>query len=157
MNTKRRCTSCRDYFPREQISRHGVCGAECLQTLVDKAREKHRRRQIQRERPSPTGAGSDVRRRVRVRDGEKCRWCGTSSDLQVHHIKYRSEGGPNTMNNLITLCAEHHATAHSNKRLYQPALLGVIWMGYVGGKMLSVPQFMRWHAALLPAELEAVG
>lgn len=53
------------------------------------------------------------------------------------------------MVNLITLCLEHHAEAHSNKRLYQPVLRGLIWVYYVEGKLISVPQFMRWHADYL--------
>lgn len=129
-----------------------MCGDECLQTLIQKAREKNKRRRETRERPNSGGAGSDVRRRVRARDNERCRWCGVGENLQVHHILYRSEQGPNTMGNLITLCMECHARAHSNKRLYQPVLRGLIWVYYAQGRMMSVPQFMRWYPELLEEE-----
>lgn len=34
--------------------------------------------------------------------------------LEVHHIIYRSHGGPDEEWNLITLCKEHHMAAHNN-------------------------------------------
>lgn len=41
-----------------------------------------------------------------------CEWCGERFDgLQVHHIKPRSEGGPNTKRNLIALCPNCHDKA----------------------------------------------
>lgn len=41
-----------------------------------------------------------------------CEWCGDRFDgLQVHHIKPRSEGGPNTKRNLIALCPNCHDKA----------------------------------------------
>jgi hypothetical protein len=35
--------------------------------------------------------------------------------LEVHHIKYRSNGGSDTPTNLITLCYKHHKSLHDGK------------------------------------------
>lgn len=45
---------------------------------------------------------------VLERDGRACARCGLTMNLSVHHIKPRSEGGPSTFTNLITLCNACH-------------------------------------------------
>lgn len=43
---------------------------------------------------------------------QECEWCGDHLDNpEVHHIKPRSEGGPNEPNNLIVLCPTCHRKA----------------------------------------------
>jgi 5-methylcytosine-specific restriction endonuclease McrA len=42
------------------------------------------------------------------RDGHRCRKCGSSSDLEAHHIKERVYGGADVLDNLITLCSRCH-------------------------------------------------
>ena len=63
--------------------------------------------------------------KVMQRDNYKCRLCGTSLNLQLHHIIYRSEDKSkiNDVNNCIMLCVEHHVLVHSNKKYWQPKLL----------------------------------
>ncbi len=34
--------------------------------------------------------------------------------LHAHHMRRRSQGGPDTMNNLVTLCAGHHGWVHDH-------------------------------------------
>ena len=46
------------------------------------------------------------------RDGWRCQRCGSSSNLQVHHRKFRSRFGDDAAQNLITLCAHCHRTEH---------------------------------------------
>ena len=52
---------------------------------------------------------------VANRDGWKCQHCGTRNHLHVHHIVYRSEGGTDTSDNLVTLCVFCHDGVHQNK------------------------------------------
>lgn len=40
---------------------------------------------------------------------------GCSSKLEVHHIIYRSKGGSDAPENLITLCSKHHKALHDGK------------------------------------------
>ena len=49
---------------------------------------------------------------VLVRDGWSCQFCGSRFDLHVHHIRFRSQGGPDREENLITLCAACHRKVH---------------------------------------------
>ena len=49
---------------------------------------------------------------VLQRDGWRCQYCGSSSRLQVHHIRSRGRLGDDTDENLITLCADCHSDIH---------------------------------------------
>lgn len=42
------------------------------------------------------------------RDDHKCRLCGATETLHVHHVKPISFGGPHSLQNLITLCRKCH-------------------------------------------------
>lgn len=50
---------------------------------------------------------------VRERDLWRCRACGKGDLLEAHHITYRSHGGTDTLDNLITLCKQCHMDAHA--------------------------------------------
>lgn len=52
---------------------------------------------------------------VRARDGYKCCKCGCGGNLEVHHIWFRSEGGPDIAENLVTVCHDCHAKIHSGE------------------------------------------
>jgi hypothetical protein len=45
------------------------------------------------------------------RDKARCRICGFATMVEVHHIIARRHGGPDTLDNLITLCPNHHTMA----------------------------------------------
>ena len=54
----------------------------------------------------------NVRYFVFARDNYKCQVCGKSKGkiLQTHHIVYRSNGGTNMADNLITVCTDCHTS-----------------------------------------------
>ena len=54
---------------------------------------------------------------VLTRDGHKCQAgkSGCTKRLEVHHIKFKSQGGSDNPNNLITLCSKHHKELHEGK------------------------------------------
>jgi 5-methylcytosine-specific restriction endonuclease McrA len=65
-----------------------------------------------------------VRKEVRARDGQQCQCCHIPVFLdcanpmqraEVHHIKFRSQGGPDTQRNLITVCGECHGKIHRHE------------------------------------------
>ncbi len=69
-------------------------------------------------------AAEKLRRDVRARDGHQCQCChipvfvNATNPLQraqVHHIQYRSQGGPDVQKNLITVCGECHAKIHAHE------------------------------------------
>jgi len=61
-------------------------------------------------------AYEDIRQQVLRRDGWRCQFCGAMSNLEVHHQEFRSQGGPDSELNLITLCDSCHRQAHLNNR-----------------------------------------
>lgn len=52
--------------------------------------------------------------RVFIRDGWKCRDrnCNDRNGLHPHHVIFKSHGGPDEMNNLLTLCWQCHEAVH---------------------------------------------
>lgn len=53
-----------------------------------------------------------LREQVLRRDGLRCQCCGIKSNLEVHHEEFRSQGGDDSEDNLITLCNGCHAIVH---------------------------------------------
>jgi 5-methylcytosine-specific restriction endonuclease McrA len=53
-----------------------------------------------------------LRRQILHRDNWRCQSCGTMSNLEVHHMKFRSHSGADSEENLITLCTACHAKKH---------------------------------------------
>lgn len=130
-----RCLSCRQYFrtaPHRKIGLSGVCSDECFAKAV-----------IGTKPTGPSRIPEGVRKAVQVRDGGRCRMCGTSENLHEHHIAYRSEGGTNDEHNLIVLCAEHHDLVHANKRRWQPVLFAYIQRLYGNGVRASLTSLDR--------------
>ncbi len=57
-----------------------------------------------------------VRKRVFERDGWRCQDCGSMHNLQIHHMKRRSQLGDDVADNLITLCSACHEDRHRRHR-----------------------------------------
>jgi hypothetical protein len=57
-----------------------------------------------------------LHRKVLERDGWKCQHCGRATELEVHHIRFRSALGHDEPDNLITLCSECHRDVHYSLR-----------------------------------------
>ena len=61
----------------------------------------------------------NVKSAVLSRDNYTCQICGAkNTKLQVHHIRFRSDGGSNRMDNLVTLCKECHDKVHTGELKY---------------------------------------
>jgi 5-methylcytosine-specific restriction endonuclease McrA len=54
-----------------------------------------------------------VRTAVWRRDGGQCRACQGRQRLQVHHLRWRSQGGKWTTTNCVLLCRNCHQEAHA--------------------------------------------
>lgn len=64
-----------------------------------------------------------VRIQVLERDRYRCRGCFVGAG-ELHHIQFRSQGGPDKASNLITLCPSCHRRAHgTNGRQIKPEFL----------------------------------
>jgi 5-methylcytosine-specific restriction endonuclease McrA len=55
-----------------------------------------------------------LRQQILRRDGWSCQSCGSLSNLEVHHKKFRSHSGHDSEENLITLCSTCHASVHQS-------------------------------------------
>lgn len=55
---------------------------------------------------------TDARKIIVSRDGNKCKWCSSNVQLEVHHILPKSQGGTDAADNLVTLCHKCHKQWH---------------------------------------------
>lgn len=82
----------------------------------------------------------DVRYYVFARDGYTCQVCKKKNKvLQTHHIIYRSQGGTNRADNLITVCTDCHTSEN-----HKPG--GILWKwmkGHKKVKQYKEPPFMN--------------
>lgn len=62
-----------------------------------------------------SGLPQAVSRAVYNRDGWHCRHCNKNSELHPHHVIFKSAGGPDDLNNLLTLCAKCHDDVHGGR------------------------------------------
>jgi hypothetical protein len=62
---------------------------------------------------------ASVKNEVRNKYKNKCAHCGSGKDLHFHHIEHFADGGQNTVDNLILLCASCHAEEHKGENVYQ--------------------------------------
>jgi 5-methylcytosine-specific restriction endonuclease McrA len=121
---KVRCGFCKDYFDRDdpavvRVGPQSFCTHEHRVAAAQKNGNRPKAPTVRKARPK-NEPSSETKSLVRSLDGNRCRFCGTNQRLHVHHIIYRSQGGTHEVENLITLCQEHHDTVHSNKKLFQP-------------------------------------
>lgn len=56
-----------------------------------------------------------VSQAVYQRDGWHCRHCNNSNGLDPHHVIFASQGGPETLDNLIALCRRCHDDIHAGR------------------------------------------
>ena len=71
--------------------------------------------QVNRKSPRlrlDAGSYRALHRKVLERDHWRCQLCSSMQNLQVHHLKLRSQSGRDEEQNLITLCAECHEKVH---------------------------------------------
>jgi hypothetical protein len=97
-----------------------------------------------------------LRRAVLLRDQHRCQapGCRNATFLDLHHVQLRSEGGPNVLGNIITLCGSHHRAVHRGVLLIdKDAALGARFRhadGTLYGNVLE-PQALDVQAKLFSA------
>jgi hypothetical protein len=86
----------------------GISGRPERESIVSSFRSK-----LPRLRLDPASYET-LRQQILRRDDWRCQSCGTMSNLEIHHKKFRSHSGHDSEENLITLCTRCHAGAHNN-------------------------------------------
>lgn len=99
---------------RTPLNRTGFKPADATEPPVRKPKAK-------RKRDKPKGFPASVREAAKRRDGGckgRAVWpdVSCSGGLHAHHVILRSQGGPNTLDNALTLCGAHHLHAHDVDR-----------------------------------------
>ena len=66
---------------------------------------------------------ANTKEMVLARDGYTCQYCKgkhKDSKLEIHHVQFRSDGGSDDADNLVTLCHTCHSLLHKGKiKLYK--------------------------------------
>jgi len=105
-----RCPECSKMSVQTSRGELELCEADARRAECD-ARIK------QPGKPNTATIAPGRRSEVLRRDRYRCRapGCGNSRFLEVHHIKPRSRGGKNTLDNLVTLCSGCHRLHHEGR------------------------------------------
>ena len=81
----------------------------------------------------------NIRKAVILRDKCRCKLCGVSNtQLEVHHITPKRQGGNNTLKNLITLCSSCHLKVTGKEDSYKDYFYNLI-----DGKNVSLAPAMH--------------
>jgi len=59
---------------------------------------------------------SNLKKRVLMADGF-CQYCGSNNAVSAHHIIFKSQGGDDSLDNLICLCFDCHRAVHDGRYL----------------------------------------
>jgi len=54
-----------------------------------------------------------------------CMLCGSTRNLNIHHIRYGACGRHTYLGNIIRLCFDCHQRVHQNKKRWQPFLIKI--------------------------------
>lgn len=171
-NSKFRCSTCKQYVElSDAYLTMGIgrfCSSECVSVKMNAKKAKARsaakkaKARAGGTTPKPRTIPLDIRAAVRVRDGQRCRMCGGNGQ-EVHHIRFRSQGGTDTEDNLILLCNEcHHVHAHGElSRYWRQVFRAVIWFQCVEGRRITALDagrlLARTGVLAAPRELAAAG
>lgn len=60
------------------------------------------------------GFTNSIKSKVRERDSYQCQICGCDTNLHIHHIVPRKEGGNHNLDNLILVCSKCHMYIETN-------------------------------------------
>lgn len=135
---KVRCSFCKTYCDKDSpdLWRSGI---QTFCSFEHYVKYRNKIKSTPRKRPNME---SDLRETVIAADGNRCRNCGVTYGLRVHHVRYRSEGGKDAEENLLTLCDQCHILVHSDKNVYQSLCLQLIGMREEGNISVTISDLL---------------
>lgn len=141
--------TCRKYIEKSGASRSGLsyyCDSDCL----FESQKKKFKTSPAKNRSSIKQAhyAAECSSIIKTKDEGRCRLCGKSTGLAVHHIYYRSDQTnkpwENEYWNQITLCNDDHLNViHADKARWTPVCLAYTWFREVEQKNISLEQLER--------------
>ena len=97
---------------------------ECIKCVKNEPRKNKSINKVSKKKTTVT---QDTYNKVMQRDNCRCRLCGTSLNLHLHHIDGRGKDLTNDINNCIMLCRHCHLeVVHKNQKKYRPILKKII-------------------------------
>ena len=97
---------------------------ECIKCVKNEPRKNKGINKVSKKKITVT---QDTYNKVIQRDNYRCRLCGTSLNLHLHHIDGRGKDLTNDINNCIMLCRHCHLeVVHKNQKKYRPILKELI-------------------------------
>ena len=97
---------------------------ECIKCVKNEPRKNKGINKVSKKKITVT---QDTYNKVMQRDNYKCKLCGTSLNLQLHHIDGRGKDLTNNIDNCIILCKDCHLNVvHKNQKKYRPILKKII-------------------------------
>lgn len=111
------CRQCGRVFQRKRYQRDYSTqqGPFCRMACYGRWQHENLRgqRPANRDRPSRSGAAwQEIRPLVLERDGHRCRECGATEQLHVHHVRKWQPGDLHEQDNLVTVCEPCHRRLH---------------------------------------------
>lgn len=98
--------------------------AECIKCVKSEPRKNKGINKVSKKRITVTKETYD---KVIERDDYKCRLCGATQNLQLHHIYGRGKKLTNDINSCIMLCRHCHLEiVHKNQKKYRSILKELI-------------------------------
>ena len=93
---------------------------ECIKCVKNEPRKNKGINKVSKKKITVT---QDTYNKVMQRDNCRCRLCGTSLNLHLHHMDGRGKDLTNDINNCIILCRHCHLeVVHKNQKKYRPLL-----------------------------------
>lgn len=93
------------------------CDENCLK------RNLVRNKGIRKVSKKKISVKKEIYDQVIKRDNYRCKLCGTTENLQLHHIDGRGRELTNDINNCVILCMHCHLeVVHKNQKKYRPIL-----------------------------------
>jgi 5-methylcytosine-specific restriction endonuclease McrA len=132
--SKVKCRGCKTYVDKDSAIRIGLssyCDQSCVYSAQNK-KPKTKPKKVSTQHREPLS--QELRDAVLTKDCFRCRLCGKSNSLAVHHIIYKSEKRnkqwQDQTSNLITLCNDpcHLKVVHGDKKRFQPLCLALVWL-----------------------------
>src|SRR5207302_954642 len=96
----------------------------CVTVTHEESGKPKRNPSPKKESKNPVPIPERLKHQVQLRDQGRCAQvndqglrCSNRRWLDTHHIKPRSKGGSNSIENLITLCSAHHQMEHDSSHI----------------------------------------
>jgi len=112
--------------------------SECQLPVVDEAAEAAEAKRVAASEQDATPTW--LRRQVLARDGHRCRCCGAQpagKSLHVHHIWFRSRGGPTREENLLSTCTSCHGLIHEGRLFASGPASSIEFRNRAGERLVS--------------------